>query len=191
MSNFDYFDAAAVERCINDLEDDHQEVMRFCKKVQIHVRTTDGAIYEGPEYVAGGQFVHPMTALQQKANRVLDLTHLRYERSRQLLELESQAETEKPQEVEDEPAEDSTTAGRVMAVYYLLLAAGADYKLSKSQMGRLVCFLTGEKHGTIKRYWGNPLGNPESDETRKNRELIKGLFQKLNLKRAIELMEKD
>src|SRR5262245_8299023 len=32
-------------------------------------------------------------------------------------------------------ADESTTAGRVMAVYYLLLAAGADYGLNKSRMG--------------------------------------------------------
>lgn len=91
------------------------------------------------------------------------------------------------EEIEDDP----TTAGQVMAVYYLLQAANVGSGWTLAEMGRLVCFLTGKKHPTIKRYWQNPLGNPDSRETRKNRELIRGIFQKLDLKKALELMDKD
>jgi hypothetical protein len=103
-------------------------------------------------------------------------------------------------DVEDTHADDTpgageaTTARQVMAVYYLLLAAGAGRDLTKEELGRFMEFLTGKKASTTKRYWLNPTGKPDKQgnttkTTRENKAFVLEFFKAFGAERAVGLQE--
>lgn len=83
-----------------------------------------------------------------------------------------------------------TTARRVMALYYLVLAANGGETVNQSALGRLLEFMTGQQPPSTKRHWQNPLGAGRKED-QKNRDIVRHLLLDLRLTGAVELMDKD
>lgn len=86
---------------------------------------------------------------------------------------------------------DFTTARQVLAVHYLLLAAGMRQNgIDKSNEARLIEFLTGKNYRNIYDRVREPLKLSDK-EAEKDLKYIKPYFEKLGLFNVIELIEKE
>lgn len=109
----------------------------------------------------------------------------------QLAELNEEKIQEEPSQSTTSRNPDFTTARQVLAVHYLLRAAGLrQSSIDKSSEARLIEFLTSKNYRNIYDRVRDPL-KPNDKEAEKDLKYIKPYFEKLGLSSVIELIEEE
>lgn len=109
----------------------------------------------------------------------------------QLAILNEEKTQEEPSQSTTSRNPDHTTARQVLAVHYLLRAAGLrQSSIDKSSEARLIEFLTGKNYRNIYDRVRDPL-KPNDKEAEKDLKYIKPYFEKLGLSSVIELIEEE
>jgi hypothetical protein len=173
LKNIKDSDFELIEQQANKLSD-HQAKIGFYKRAMAEIHHASGM----RQWDYGGSSLEARTVWNRCKSAI--------QREEEIAELAAASQ----QTENSADSGDFTTACRVMALYYLLLAANDGRAVNQSALGRLLEFMTGQKCSSTKRYWQHPLGGG-GKASQKNRDIVRNLLLNLELTQAVEWMDKD